>query len=311
MKAILSVVVGVLLAGGGWIIGSIYPAPEEITGRFRQEAITLLAQMDVSPETIDRLRTSLSADEFRRVIDNAAVLAATAGDALLIERDAQSAESVKEMSETADFVPPPQVALVTPAPAAIPKAPEVQASIPTLPGLAGRFEAARICGGMTVQNQPAVDAAGLVAGGNAHVDINGVLLAVRPVETGCLASGFGPRGRSVHKGIDYYSPSGGAILAAADGTVIEKKYRDDYGNMLLIDHGQGVYTRYAHLSSFAPGVAIGSTVKAGQQIGLMGNTAAYRIPVHLHYEVLVGDYGNPKGSFGLTPRSPFDGKMEG
>ena len=69
--------------------------------------------------------------------------------------------------------------------------------------------------------------------------------------------------------------------------------------------GQGVFTRYAHLSSFAPDALVGARVVAGQQIGLMGNTAAYTIPIHLHYEVLLGDYDTPAQSFGLEARSPF------
>jgi murein DD-endopeptidase MepM/ murein hydrolase activator NlpD len=117
---------------------------------------------------------------------------------------------------------------------------------------------------------------------------------------------MGARSGGMHKGIDYYSPTGGVVSAAADGVVIERKYRDDYGNMLLIDHGHGVYTRYAHLSSFADGIVEGSHVRAGQQIGLMGNTASYQIPIHLHYELLLGDYNNPRASFGLTPHSPFE-----
>jgi len=105
--------------------------------------------------------------------------------------------------------------------------------------------------------------------------------------------------------LDYYSATGGPISAAADGVVIERVYRNDYGNMLLIDHGNGVYTRYAHLASFGEGVEIGASVSAGQKIGMMGNTAGYRVPVHLHYEVLLGDYNTPRGSFGLEARSPF------
>ncbi|HVK80976.1 MAG TPA: M23 family metallopeptidase, partial [Verrucomicrobiae bacterium] len=128
---------------------------------------------------------------------------------------------------------------------------------------------------------------------------------INPTRNACLSSAFGPRGSGQHNGVDYYSTNGGPILAAADGEIIEAKYRDDYGNMLLIDHGNGVYTRYAHLSSFAEGVVPGARVTAGQQIGLMGNTASYAIPIHLHYEVLAGDYNNPRASFGLTPRSPF------
>ena len=110
----------------------------------------------------------------------------------------------------------------------------------------------------------------------------------------------------MHKGVDYYSPSGGAIAAGGDGIIVERVYRDDYANMVLISHGNGVYTRYAHLSSFADGVVEGARVRAGQQLGLMGNTASYQIPIHLHYELLIGDYANPKKSFGLTPHSPFE-----
>ncbi len=69
--------------------------------------------------------------------------------------------------------------------------------------------------------------------------------------------------------------------------------------MLLIDHGNGVYTRYAHLSAFARDLNVGATVAAGDVIGLMGNTASYAIPIHLHYELLLGDYTNPRGSFGF------------
>jgi murein DD-endopeptidase MepM/ murein hydrolase activator NlpD len=158
---------------------------------------------------------------------------------------------------------------------------------------------------MTISNAPAADASGNVRGFTKIVNVQGVALAVDPTKGACLSSGFGPRGSGAHEGLDFHSADGGPIMAAADGLVIEKKYRDDYGNMLLIDHGKGVYTRYAHLSSFTAGVDMGSKVKAGQIIGMMGNTASYRIPVHLHYELLLGDYNNPKASFGLTPESPF------
>ena len=90
-----------------------------------------------------------------------------------------------------------------------------------------------------------------------------------------------------------------------DGQIIEMKYRDDYGNMILIDHGDGVYTRYAHLASFGRGLMPGVSVRAGEQLGLMGNSASYQIPMHLHYELLLGDYGNPKGSFGLESADPL------
>jgi murein DD-endopeptidase MepM/ murein hydrolase activator NlpD len=137
------------------------------------------------------------------------------------------------------------------------------------------------------------------------VVVNGVRVAVGPVRGACLSSGYGPRNSRLHKGVDYHSDVGGPVLAGGDGVVVEMVYRNDYGNMLLIDHGDGVYTRYAHLASFAPRLTLGVAVAAGEQIGLMGNTGAYAIPVHLHYEVLTGDYGTPKKSFGLTSVDPF------
>lgn len=165
---------------------------------------------------------------------------------------------------------------------------------------AGAFETTlTLCPRMSISNAPSPTAFAPV------VLVNGVRLAVNPTREACLSSGFGPRNGRPHRGVDYHSEDGGPILAAADGVVLEKKYRDDYGNMLLIDHGEGVYTRYAHLSSFGQGIAVGAKVTAGQQIGLMGNTASYRIPIHLHYELLLGDYANPKASFGLEAKSPF------
>ncbi|HVZ29236.1 MAG TPA: M23 family metallopeptidase, partial [Asticcacaulis sp.] len=67
----------------------------------------------------------------------------------------------------------------------------------------------------------------------------------------------------------------------------------------------GVYTRYCHLKAFADGVAAGTHVTAGEVIGFMGNTANPPVAVHLHYEMLTGDYDTPKKSFGLTAVDPF------
>ena len=127
-------------------------------------------------------------------------------------------------------------------------------------------------------------------------------MASDPAPGACLSSGFGQRGGELHKGIDYHNENGGPILAAGDGAIVEIKYRDDYGNMIIIDHGHGVFTRYAHLASFSAGLSQGVSVKRGEAIGLMGNTAGYAVPIHLHYEVLEGDYNTPKASFGLTPK---------
>ncbi len=163
-----------------------------------------------------------------------------------------------------------------------------------------------LCPHSRVSNAPAVDDNGLVQNYARIVNVNGVALAVDPAQGACLSSGFGRRRGHLHKGLDFYSGVRVPIVAAGDGVVIERVYRGDYGNMLLIDHGSGVFTRYAHLARFDEGVVVGARVSAGQEIGLMGNTARRRVPIHLHYEILVGDYANPSGSFGLTPHSPFE-----
>ncbi len=85
-----------------------------------------------------------------------------------------------------------------------------------------------------------------------------------------------------HLGIDLAAPNGTVVLAANGGTVLKSEYHWSYGNYVLIDHGGGISTLYAHMSSNA--VYAGEQVTAGQTIGwigLTGNTSGY----HLHFEV--------------------------
>lgn len=87
-----------------------------------------------------------------------------------------------------------------------------------------------------------------------------------------------------HGGIDFSGPVGIGIYATADGTVIKiEKNKGGYGNCILIDHGYGYKTRYAHLNTFK--VKKGDKVKRGQEIATMGNTGKSTAP-HLHYEVI-------------------------
>lgn len=296
MKIWSAVALSAVMAGAGWIAGSLFPAPLALTATVRDEASRLAAEFDIDPATIERLRASLSPEEFQRLGEDAAELAGAAGRAIIVERDPQAVQDAAETGMAATLTE-----------TSTQLAPEAQAETAAAPlATDGLFTPVRLCPRMEVSNQPMADAEGLVFGGVTRVNVQGVAVAVNPTRTGCFASGFGPRNGRIHKGIDLHSADGGPILAGADGVVIEKKYRDDYGNMLLIDHGAGVYTRYAHLASFAPEMAVGARVQAGREIGLMGNSAGYRIPIHLHYELLLGDYNNPKGSFGLTPRSPFE-----
>jgi murein DD-endopeptidase MepM/ murein hydrolase activator NlpD len=127
-----------------------------------------------------------------------------------------------------------------------------------------------------------------------------VRLASAPVSGGCISSEFGYRRGRLHKGVDYFSKVPVPVFAAGDGKVRKLEYRADYGNMIVIDHGHGVYTRYAHLESFGY-IRKGDPVRAGDFIGRMGNTADIVLPRHLHYEVLTGRWGRTTGSFALTP----------
>lgn len=100
---------------------------------------------------------------------------------------------------------------------------------------------------------------------------------------------FGPRVHPTlrrilkHDGVDFSVPIGTPIVATGNGVVSEDKMRSGYGIQVLIDHGFGYKTRYAHLSRAL--VVPGQEVKRGQTIGLSGNTGRSSGP-HLHYEVI-------------------------
>src|SRR5436190_14355511 len=89
----------------------------------------------------------------------------------------------------------------------------------------------------------------------------------------------------LHKGIDFAAPKGTAVYATANGQVatVEEKF-NSYGKLIIIDHGFGYTTRYAHLQSFL--VKAGQKIKRGEKIGYVGNTGLSTAP-HLHYEILV------------------------
>jgi len=92
-----------------------------------------------------------------------------------------------------------------------------------------------------------------------------------------------------HQGIDVSAPSGTPILAAANGRVIDVRSGNGYGNMVSVDHGGGIVTRYAHCSRIL--VSVGQRVSRGDKIALVGRTGLATAP-HLHYEVLVS--GRPQ-----------------
>jgi murein DD-endopeptidase MepM/ murein hydrolase activator NlpD len=92
------------------------------------------------------------------------------------------------------------------------------------------------------------------------------------------------RSRGQHQGIDFAAPTGTQVVTVAEGTVVHAAPNGGYGNLVIVDHGGGVTTYYAHLSAFGPGIAEGARVERGQEIGLVGSTGMSTGP-HLHYEI--------------------------
>jgi murein DD-endopeptidase MepM/ murein hydrolase activator NlpD len=112
---------------------------------------------------------------------------------------------------------------------------------------------------------------------------------VRPAQGGRTGWYGEPRGSRRHAGIDFDGDTGDAIVAAGAGTVTHADWAPSgysgYGRMVLIDHGNGVTTLYAHLSRIAVGA--GTEVHPGQYIGAMGTTGNVT-GSHLHFEVRLG-----------------------
>ncbi len=114
---------------------------------------------------------------------------------------------------------------------------------------------------------------------------------------GWLSSEFGSRrdpftgGADFHPGLDISAGYGRPVHATADGTVVTAGYSGNYGNLVTIDHGFGISTRYGHLSRIA--VMNGQQIRRGQIVGYVGSTGR-STSAHLHYEILVnGKLTNP------------------
>ena len=125
-------------------------------------------------------------------------------------------------------------------------------------------------------------------------EVQGIKLAVKPVES-IISSRYGVSSRirsSNHTGLDIAAPSGTPIQVVSDGTVISAAYTGSYGNLVKIDHGNGVETWYAHTSKMY--VTAGQTVKAGDVIAAVGTTGNSTGP-HLHFEIRIdGNHVNPQ-----------------
>ena len=114
---------------------------------------------------------------------------------------------------------------------------------------------------------------------------------IKPISGGRISSGFGrrvapTRGASTfHKGVDWSTPVGTAVMASSTGTVIRAGWGSGYGYCVYISHADGRETRYGHLSRIL--VKVGQKVDQGQKIALSGNTGV-STGAHLHFEILIG-----------------------
>ncbi len=154
-------------------------------------------------------------------------------------------------------------------------------------------------------------------GGEAeYFDVNGqsakAMLMKTPVDGARISSGFGQRHHPIlgytrmHKGIDFAVPSGTPVMAAGDGTIAFAGSGGEYGNLVVIKHGNNYATAYGHLSRFAPGMRTGARVHQGDVVAYSGMTGLATGP-HLHYEIRVNNSQvNP-----LTVKVASGRKLEG
>ena len=129
---------------------------------------------------------------------------------------------------------------------------------------------------------------------DAMPDVNGIKLATLPI-SGTITSRYGASSsirKSTHTGLDIAAKKGTDIKVVADGTVTFAKYNGSYGNLVKVDHGNGVETWYAHTSKMY--VKVGDEVKAGDVIAAVGSTGNSTGP-HLHFEIRInGEHVNPQ-----------------
>ena len=122
----------------------------------------------------------------------------------------------------------------------------------------------------------------------------------KPVNYSRISSAYNPNRmhpilnlKRPHYGVDFAAPSGTPIKAASDGKVLFAGKKGGYGNMIILNHGNQVTTRYGHMKKFATGMHSGKRVEKGDVIGYVGSTGLATGP-HLHYEYRVhGKAFNP------------------
>lgn len=112
-----------------------------------------------------------------------------------------------------------------------------------------------------------------------------------PVEKGVITSKFGKRcdplsgKEKIHYGLDLCAEEGTPIFSVMSGVVEKAERSPSFGNLVIIDHGNGIKTLYAHCKELK--VSVGERIKRGQNIALMGNTGYYSTGTHLHVEFII------------------------
>ncbi len=115
--------------------------------------------------------------------------------------------------------------------------------------------------------------------------------SIWPVDGRLIRSSYGERTDpfsgegAFHKGVDISAPTGTSVRATADGIVVHSGFDSGYGRLIVVDHGNGLQTYYAHLSKVY--VHAGQEVRRGDVVGAVGSSGRVTAP-HLHYEVRVG-----------------------
>ena len=89
----------------------------------------------------------------------------------------------------------------------------------------------------------------------------------------------------MHFGVDISAQEGSNVYASKDGKIIKKDYANDLGNYIMIEHNDGHYSLYAHLSNFSDDIDIDASVSIGEIIGYVGQTGFATKP-HLHFQIL-------------------------
>jgi murein DD-endopeptidase MepM/ murein hydrolase activator NlpD len=142
--------------------------------------------------------------------------------------------------------------------------------------------------GMDLSNRFPAALGGIVSAGYANAEYAPSLWPVQGVVTSSFGARLDPFNNegAFHSGIDIATPQGDAVRAPADGTVLKAGMGTGYGREVIIDHGHGIQTLYAHLSGFA--VVSGQDIRRGDILGYVGSSGHSTGP-HLHYEVRIHD----------------------